>query len=408
MKLPAQLPTLTTTLLIMVLVLTSLVLVVGRDLSHRLTLGACTDTGECGAFPQSPPVCQYHGRDRVVARESFVFAQQHPAEAARLVQYGDDSAQVVVTTEPDVAEVYGFQRWEDAQRWVLDFSSALGDVANAAAGPAGQPIRDGYLQMLRLTQLDHEAAITPDTTVRNITDPAGGGSHGIVHTDAEDAVTELSVITTENSATPELRGLMDELGMWGFFSYTVELGPDLTPKRLNFEGPATADWSLEQLRSSHGYITPVAEPTDEPNPLTGPEAPSLLRSFVLDLTSTANEALYREIFAMESVGGAAAPLLTAEGRLSSDQRQELYTGIVDRIRTDAVVVETGHRVIDAEAEVTLDLLTDTAQGLVLRDAPIQAPSTRLVDARTADLSIASSRLEPLLTCDVEPQPEEED
>lgn len=404
MKLPRQLPSLTSALLIIVVVLTSLVLVVGRDVSHRLTLAVCTDTGECGTFPQSPPVCQYHGRDRAVARASFAFAQQQPAESARLVQYGDDSASVVVTTEPDVAEVYTFQRWENAQRWVLDHSSALGDVANAAAGPTGQPVRDGYLQMLQLLQLDHQSAITPESTVRNITDPAGEGSAGAVHTDDQGAVTKLSVIIPDGSATPELRGLMDELGMWGFFSYTVELGADLAPRRLKFEGPAVADWSLDQLRSSREYITAVARPEEAPNPQTSPETPSILRSYALDLTRTANEALYREIFAMESIGGAAAPLLTAEDRLSNGERRELYTGIADRIRTDAVLVETGHRIIGS-GDVTPDMLTETAKGLVLRDAPIQGPSTRLVDARTADLSIASSRFEPLLTCEVEPDSE---
>ena len=382
------------TVLLVLLLGASLVLVAGRDISHRLTLATCTDAGDCGTFPDSPPVCEYFGRDRVVARESFAFAQQRPTEESRLVQFGDDSAEVLVAAADGDADVYSFLHWEDAQRWVLDHSAELGKVTNAAAGPGGQPIRDGYLRMLRLSGLDHEASIDPVASIRSVDGPSSATAHGMLRHDSNGEVTEVTMMLPLEDATAELRSFAAQLGLWGFLSYTVELDEDLEPSRLTFGGPATQDWSLAELRGAQSADSGSAAQVP---PTYVDEGRSVLRSFVLDLEKQSNTALYREIFAMESIGGTAAPLLTAEEWISPGERAERYDQMVDRLRRDAVAVETTHE-LDAE-QPTEELVLDSVEGLVVRAGSVDSPDTRLLDARSADLAISGSTFGPLLSCD---------
>lgn len=390
----SSLPAVSTVLLLVALVAASLVLVSGRDLSHRLTIAACTDAGDCGAFPESPPVCEYYGRDRVVARESFAFAQQHPTEGARMIQFGDDSAEVIVESTEDTSEVYSFLRWEDAQRWLLDHSSELGQVANAAAGPAGQPIRDGYLRILQLTGLDHDADIAPVASTVLLEEPSGTDTHGVLRMNTEGDVIEVTVIMPLESATSELRTFAAEIGVWGFLSYTVELDTDMDPQRLTVGGPGAEDWSVEQLRSPSASRS-AAEQDQLPSYVQ--EGNSVLRSFVLDLTKQSNTALYRDVFAMESVADAAVPLLTAEEWISAGERAERYVQLLERVTQDAVAVETSHSLSDDVPDE--EQVMDSVAGLVMHAAAEPLPQTRLLDARSADLAISGSTLEPLLTCE---------
>lgn len=388
-----SLPTLSIVFLSLVLVVSALMLTQGRELSHRLTLSMCTDVGDCGSFPESPPVCEYYGRDRVAARESFAFAQQQPADSARLIQFGDDSAEVVVSRSDDDTDIYSFLRWQDAQRWVLDHSAELGGVADAAAGPSGQPIRDGYFRMLRLIGLDHEISFEPNATVHNVDDPTGPGTHGVVRRSSQGDIEEVTVVMPLERATTELQTFADELGFWGFISYTVELGANLEPQRLTFGGPAAEDWSLEQLHSPSSRVT-AADSHQTPSYVD--DGQSVLRSFVLDLTTLSNATLYRDIFAMESLAGTAAPLLTAEEWLSAGERDERYSQALERIQRDAVTVETTHALPGRSASE--DQVLQAVEGLVKGSATVNAPQTRLVDARSADLSVSGSSFGPLLSC----------
>ncbi|WP_300343844.1 hypothetical protein [Nesterenkonia sp.] len=404
MKRPSPtLPTASTALLLLVLLAMSIMLVSGRDIAHQLTLAACTDAGDCGTFPDSPPVCHYAGRDRVVARESFAFAQQTPVEGARLIQFGDDSAEVIVPGDDDSAEVYGFLRWEDAQRWVMDHSSQFRGIAGAAAGPTGQPIRDGYLRMLRLTGLDHEAELEPVATTVQVNEPSGPGSHGVLRQNAQGEIVQVTVVMPLDEATAELQDFAAALGIWGFISYTIDLGLELKPDRLIFGGPASEGWSLTQLRSAAGI--PRSSASDE-LPGYAESGEAVLRSFVLDLTQRANTALYREIFAMESVSGTAAPLLTAEDWTSSGERSELYSQVIERVRSGAVAVETTHTLQDADSGE--ETVLAAVEGLVVQAGNTASPETRLVSARTADLLISSASFDPLLTCEPKPDENEDD
>lgn len=392
----AFLPKLSAVLLVILLVAASLILVAGRDLSHRLTVATCTNAGDCGTFPDSPPVCEYYGRDRVMARESFAFAQQQAALGARLVQFGDDSAEVLVDDGDGSWDVYNFLHWEDAQKWMLDHSTELGQVANAAAGPSGQPIRDGYLRMLQLTGLDHETAGKPESSATPVEEPSGSGTHGVLRHDSDGQISEVAVVIPLDSASAELKTFAAELGLWEFFSYTIELDSNLEPRSLTLGGPAAEGWSLHLLQGPAARRS--AEPAqDVPSYVTDDQA--VLRSFVLDLTKQANAALYRDIFAMESLAGTAVPLLTAEDWLSAGERDERYTRILDRISKDAVAVENTQSFLDGGGDEEHAL--QAVEGLVIQAGSGSLPETRLLDARSADLAISGSSLDPLLTCDVD-------
>lgn len=390
----SALPGVTTTFLILLLVAATLVLVSGRDISHQLTLAACTDSGDCGAFPDSPPVCEYNGRDRVVARESFTFAQQRPAEDARLIQFGDDSAEVMVSSGEDTSQIYSFRRWEDAQRWIFDHSPELGQVTNAAAGPSAQPVRDGYLQMLQLIGLDHEIRIDPVASARLIDEPSGPGTRGMLRRDPQGQVVGVTVVMPVENATSQLQDFAAELGLWDFLSYTVELDAEFEPHRLTVEGPAAEDWSLAQLRAPS---SPAATDQSDDLPEYAEDGQSVLRSFVLDLTKEANAALYRDIFAMENIAGSAVPLLTAEEWISAGERAERYDQVVDQITRNAVAVETRHSLPDSQPSE--ERLTRSVEGLVVPSTSVSGPDSRLLNAHSADLAITSSSFEPVLTCD---------
>lgn len=393
-RLQATLPKLSTTLLLLVLLVASIALVSGRDLAHHMTMVVCADADDCGTFPDSPPVCQYYGRDRVVARESFAFAQQWPADGSRLIQFGDDSAEVIIASDEDSTEVYRFTHWEDAHRWVIDNSTELGNTADAAAGPWHLPIGDGYLRMLLLTGLDHESERAPSASAFLVEEPSGPGTHGVLRQSSEGDIREVTVVMALDDATDELREYANNLGFWGFISYSVDLGPDLSPQRLTFSGPATDAWSLDQLRAPSALSS--SPETEEP-PQYMSHGNAVLRSFVIDLRQEANAALYRKVFAMESILGTAAPLLTSETRISAGERSERYTQLEERIRDNAVAVETTHALQDEP--VTDETVQNAVEGLVVQAGPETAPETRLVDAQTADLTIADSSFDPLLSCE---------
>lgn len=388
-----SLPSLTTALLLLTLVAGSLVLVTGREVSHQLAMATCTDAADCGGFPESPPVCEEYGRDRVVARESFAFAQQEPAEGTRMIQFGDDSAEVVVDSDSGPADVYDFRRWEEAQQWIVDHSADLGEVADHAAGPSAQPVRDGYYRAIQLLGFDHLAQHEPEATTIPIDQPTGDYSHGVLQRDSEGNVVEVSVVIPLDEATPELQEIGAALGMWGFLSYSVELDEDLEATQLTFGGPAADEWSLAELEATEAGDEQLPE-EDPPDWVEQNQA--VQRNFVLDLDQRANDALYREVFSRENVAGVAAPLLTAEEWPSEQERQELYEQIEDRIRDDAVVVETSHVLQGSpDPETAIEAL----EGLTLVADPSSSPDTRLADARSADLAVASSSFSPLLTCD---------
>ncbi|WP_157983784.1 hypothetical protein [Nesterenkonia muleiensis] len=391
----AALPQLSTAFLLLMLLAASIALVTGRDLAHHITVAVCADADDCGTFPDSPPVCQYYGRDRVVARESFAFAQQWPADGSRLIQFGDDSAEVIVATGKDTTEVYRFNRWEDAQRWVIDNSTDLGNTADAAAGPWRVPVREGYLRMLLLTGLDHESERAAAASAFLVEEPSGPGTHGVLRQSAEGDIREVTVVMALDEATDELREYASNLGFWGFISYSVDLGPELSPQRLTFSGPATDAWSLAQLRAPS---SPRNRPEAEEHPQYMSHENAVLRSFVLDLRQEANAALYREVFAMESILETAVPLLTSENWISAGERSERYTHLEERIRDNAVAVETTHALQDEP--ITDETVQSAVEGLVVQAGPMTAPETRLIDARTADLTIAGSSFEPLLSCEV--------
>lgn len=390
-------------LCLILLTVAGLALVTGRDLGYRFTLAACSGMGQCGEFPESPPVCQYFGRDRVAAQESFVFAQQQVAAGARLIRFGDDSAEIIATSDGAApGAVYTFGHWHQAQRWVLDHSAELGGVIDAAAGPAGQPIRDGYMRALRAAGLDHEITVEPTTAVQLIEEGLPPGSLGALSGKQGEAVQEMTFVMPFESASDELLRLAQGMGFWGFLSYTVELDDELQPLALTFSGPAADGWSLQSLRSAAAdnfFGT-------EDRPLLGlDDGQVVVRSFTLDLQSQANAAVYRELFSMEPIHQAiaAAPLLSGEERLAAQQREDLYERLLHRIRDDAVAVDAVHALPGARGEE--EQILRAAQGLLVRLGPGDAPNTRLVDARTADLSVAGSELEPLLSCEI-PDPEE--
>lgn len=394
------------TLLVCVLLLlvSGLVLATGRDLGHRVAFSVCGGSEQCGDFPDSPPVCQYFGRDRVAAQESFVFAQQRAADGARLTQFGDDSATVIIGAEDGSSgTLYSFAHWREAQRWVLDHSAELGAVVDAAAGPAGQPVRDGYLQTLRLTGLDHEVFFEPQTAVHMFQDELVPGAEGALRGRSGAAAEEVTVVMPLSAVSDELAELSASLGFWGYLSYTVELDDELNPVSLSFSGPAAEGWSLQSLR-----LPSASEFRDaESRPLLGvDEGIVSVRSFTLDLQRQSNAALYRQMFSMGPVAQlpAAAPRLIVEDSAAAEDREDLYGRMRERIREDALAVEAVHQLPGPER--TEQSVLDAARGLMVRSVPEHLSDTRLTDARTADLAVAGSQLEPLLSCEQQTEDEE--
>lgn len=372
-------------------------LATGRDLGHQMTLDVCSTSGHCGNFPDSPPVCAYFGRDRVVAQESFIFAQQRAGAGTRLIQFGDDSAELIVGAEKgQKGAVYSFAHWQDAQRWVMDEYSDLGDVISAAAGPTGSPVREGYREALQLLGLDHEIDIEASTGVRIFDDALLPGATGALRGAEGEAVSEVTVVVPFDAASDQLLELTHSMGFWDVFSYTIELDSDLQPVSLTFSGPAADGWSLQSLRAPSEAEFRKAED----RPLLGAAQSEIyIRSFTLDLQREANAALYRDMFSMEPIRqvSAAAPLLSADERLAPAERRRLYEQMRERIRDDAVALEVVHGLTTADGNE--DAIQQAAHGLMLRSGPVAVPATRLVDARTADLSVAGSQLDPLMTCE---------
>lgn len=388
--------------LVLLMVAAALILATGRELGHRMAVAVCSGAGDCGTFPESPPVCQYYGRDRVAAQETFAFAQQQAAPGARLIQFGDGSAEVLVSRAGAPADVYGFLRYQDAQHWVLDHSAELGSVADAAAGPSGQGIRDGYLTLLRRAGLEHESTVLPRAAAIALADDPLEGSIGAYRQSPDGEVSELTVLIPFDAASQQLKNLAERLGLWDFIGYTVELDENREPVKLTLSGPAAEGWSVDTLRAAPGDGRFL--PADRRGPSGLAEGQVLVRSYSLDLRRQANATVYREAFSLGSVATTAGPVLSAEEDLDWLDRGELYGRLADRIRTDAVFIEAAHAVPGMAGDE--DVLRRAAEGLVIRLGPEDAPDTRMADARTADLSIAESQPEPLLSCDLDAAGEE--
>lgn len=365
-------------LLLALTVIAVLLLPVGSGVGTRLTGAVCSGTG-CDQPVSLLPTCEAVGRDRLMAGQMLAFSTTSIDGALRASTYGDGQVEVAVDDpqQQDSVLLYGFPDGAAAQRWLLAGSSTTTAAIDAGAGPAPVGVADGYHGAAGVIGLIGDAEREPRATAQR-SGPRDGVLGGLEERDTLSGTTrEVTVLDlgTEagSSPQPEAARFAAEMGLTGLMSVSVTHAQGGTPQQVEIAGWGSERWSLDALRAADSA-------GDEPSrSLALDEAGAVWRVYSLDLRRQSNSTAFQAAWS------------------TSDQFEtEASAALRDRLRSDAIFAEA---TIATAADAHPEKLVESMGLSLLRSSADQAMETQVVDARSADLAVAGSRPQPLLTCE---------
>lgn len=373
-------------LLLVLTVVAVLLLPVGSGVGARLTGAVCSGTG-CDQPASLLPTCEAVDRDRLMAGQMLAFSTTSIDGALRASTYGDGQVEVAVDDprQQDSVLLYGFPDSDAAQRWLLARSATTTAAIDAGAGPAPAGVADGYRSAAGVIGLVRDAEKEPRATAQR-SGPRDGVLGGLEERDALSGATrEVTVLDlatdTGSSPQPEAARFAAEMGLTGLMSVSVTHAQGGTPQRVEIAGWGTERWSLDALRAADSA-------GDEPSrSLALNENGAVWRVYSLDLRRQSNSTAFR-----------------AAWSASEQFETEASAALRDRLRSDAIFAEA---TIAAAADSDPENLVESMGLSLLRSSADQAMQTQVVDARSTDLAVAGSRLQPLLTCE-DPDAEQDD
>ncbi|HJG79754.1 MAG TPA: hypothetical protein K8V08_05005 [Brevibacterium senegalense] len=375
-------------LLLAVTVIAALLLPVGSSVGNRLTGAVCSSTG-CDQPVSVLPACEAVGRDRLMAGQMLAFSTTSIDGAQRASTYGDGQVEVAVD-DPDRQDsvlLYAFPDSAAAQRWLLAGSSTATAAIDAGAGPAPAGVADGYRGAAGTIGLIGDTEQEPRATAQR-TGPRDGVLGELEERDAVSGtsrrVTVLDLGTEAGSSPqPQAARFAAELGLTGLLSVSVTHAQGGTPQRVEIAGWGSEQWSLDALRAADSA-------GDQPSrALSLDDDGAVWRVYSLDLRRQTNATVFQAAWDTADAFGV-----------------EASAALQDRLAGDAIFAEA--TIATGPDAQPADLVESMGLSLV-RSSADQAMETQIVDARSADLAVAGSQLQPLLSCeDPDAQADEED